>query len=352
MRIFPTKEQYQKWSLPSKFSYWGVILAVISIVIALVFEGNPFKEVIGIDNTKKSLQLLEIAKKNRVDQDFAKMLSNSKKAVQFDDNASSVEFLGFAYVLNDIPDSAATLLLDYEHDLSAIGQWALATSLAKESKFSEACERFDRLDLGNVPIEIRIDALSQYLTSSSRISYEKLTQTAQKILIYIDHEEDVSHLNNRLEILPDGRKYQVQHISVKISLPYVNTTIYLPGVYFYIGSLLALSRQSVINFNERDLLVGMGIMKKGFSSGLLSYTIESYINFFNRVYQINTIYKIKNRQEFIPDLLYFKNELVKAVNNQLDVDMGSAKGTLTQDRIEQIKLCIGVLDNILRLQKT
>src|SRR5882757_5738407 len=108
MRIFPTKEQYQKWSLPSKFSYLGVILAVISIVIALVFEGNPFKQVIGIDNTKKSLQLLEIAKRNRVDQDFAKMKSNSKKAVQFDDNASSVEYLGFAYVLNDMPDSAAT----------------------------------------------------------------------------------------------------------------------------------------------------------------------------------------------------------------------------------------------------
>jgi len=95
MRIFPTKEQYQKWSLPSKFSYLGVILAVISIVIALVFEGNPFKQVIGIDNTKKSLQLLEIAKRNRVDQDFAKMKSNCSSAGRASMTKTSFGVTGF-----------------------------------------------------------------------------------------------------------------------------------------------------------------------------------------------------------------------------------------------------------------
>src|SRR3989339_1063806 len=41
MKLFPTREQYKKWSIPSKASFIGLYIGILAIILSIVFYFKP-----------------------------------------------------------------------------------------------------------------------------------------------------------------------------------------------------------------------------------------------------------------------------------------------------------------------
>ena len=86
MKILPNKEQYSKWSLPSKYGFWALILAIIGILIyiASFFQSKPI--------TKEDIK--DLVTNERLDS----ILSIQLKSIEISENLElSKSHKGYSY---------------------------------------------------------------------------------------------------------------------------------------------------------------------------------------------------------------------------------------------------------------
>jgi hypothetical protein len=305
----------------------------------LAFEYNPFKEIIGIDNTKKSIKYTEITQKKYVEGDFSTMLKNAKKAYSYDDNITAVEWLGLAYYCNNFSDSTVYLLQDYEEDFTILGKWLYPTAMINTGNKSKAFELFSQLSVSTVPRNFRNYALMSYIWSASHISCEKLKNFTTEVVNYAEKELEYNSNSGKMVVLGKG--------STTLISSDISTIIYLPGIFFiaglYIYGCPILNQE---NYTIGDIEIAFYYLEKGFSSGLLSYDIEKYIWLFENLKEQFKDLKPHSYDDFIVSMYIFKLQLEYALNNKIWV--GSALLEKKFSSKEQINLrkCIQLINEI------
>lgn len=322
--------------MPSKYSFWSILLTIFSLILAFVFEWNPFGQVIGIDNTKRSQELLVVAKKNFIEKKFEKMLVNADKAYTYDNSIPALEYLGIALYLNKKFDSVISVFTDHEDKLTDTGKWILASSLSDIGRQKDAYTMFEKLDVESNPIEIRMESLTAYLNSAAIYSIDTLKYFSQNVINYANHEIAINS-QNKIDILTTGKE-------IKLISFDANTYARIPGLYFQVGLLLfynQLKKEHKISVEEEYL--AMSYIEKGFSSGLLSYSISTYKSFFELINQVVTSMGTITK-DMVVRLYIFKTYLQGALKHNILIGSGSFGKDFSDDNITKIGECIALID--------
>lgn len=283
MRLWPTKTQWKRWTLPSRHTTLGLMVAIIGIIVALLLWGiNYSLSRKSADKYKKAEEYLSAAKNNEKDGNYSRMLKNALKAYEFrKSDEEIVYYLAYSYYRQAEEAfyiKARDVLIDNKHKLTARGLSLLAVLKAHFGYHKEAVEIFDSIDLHGIPLQIRLVALDGYVVSSAFVSQEKknkLGQVCQRVKNYIDNEI-IRNSSSTMEIIFHGDAKNVELMRFDL-----NTLAYLPAIKFRIGCLLL--NQNLKEIDIPGISISIKCANAGIASALLYYQpdlVYAYLDLF------------------------------------------------------------------------
>jgi hypothetical protein len=340
-KIIPKKQQYKKWTLPNKYSYWSFLIGIVGFLLAILsiaLNGNPFKEKIIIDNLEKALNYKEKAKYNFDNQQFKFMLTNMEKSIELYTSQELIDYMGIAYVRNKKYRDAINFLSGHNKILSETGKGLLITSefydsfsnrkTIKKDELEQYLMRYERLELFSIENDALPHCLLPYVISSMNKSKKDFYNTSVKLDLFIQTKKNYNFPSD--------------------------TDFLTPPKGFYNGSQMVSSQIKDLRLvKELDIIyveIINTLIKSNYDKGDLLQVLHYYSRMNSAKISIKNIFDItsylfRHKNDFIgnPNLDDKYLKIIQKINKKANL---TSRQNINGIDAEYIKLTIKYLDEI------
>lgn len=231
-----------------------------------------------INNNLKISEYVQIAKNYYEDNNYPKMIENNLLAYNKDrDYPNIIYYLSFSYFLMNKRDyiiKAKEILIENKNKLKIKELSLLALIKVLDKDYNGVLEIFDKCknNLEKIPIEIRVDVLNAYMTSSYNITKvsknNKLKEVSQIINAFINKEIDLNSKSGEFQVFTAAENVPIMKFEL-------NSLIYLPSVRFIMGIFLL--DESLRDNDKNTILLSLKLIVNSLPNALANYSVENNI---------------------------------------------------------------------------